>query len=174
MDVFTIIIISCFALFIVVLIIDSIKEGPKAIVGNPLFIQPVPPNPAFVEPCYVYTDGKETQEIRKNVAIIGYRIAPNLVLHDISGKNRTKNFEEAVKIAEKFHGTLLNEEDVETLKRNFNKINELRTKIKEPRLPEGYLWIQEKQKVALTDLVEDSPYFQVFFEIDNPCIILKR
>jgi len=170
----SIIVFSILFLFIVFLVIDSIKDSKKAVVGNPLFNSTLPKNPEFKEPCYVYTDGKETAEIRKDFAVIGYRISENLVIHDISGKKRTKDFEEAVKIAERFNGTMLNEGDVETLKKNFKKLNDLRAQINEPRLPEGYFWIDGKRKVAITDLIEDSVYFQSFFNIDNPCIILKR
>lgn len=161
-------------LAIALLIYISVLERPKALVGDPLFNKPLKENSDFSEPCYVYSDESESLEIKKNLAIIGYRISPTLVIHDISGKKSTDDFEKAVTFAKDHNGRFLTSSDVNTLKANYAKLNALRLKIGEPRIPQGYFWIDGKNRETIADFAQNDSYFQAFFNINNPCIILKR
>ncbi len=163
-------------LIFLVLLLDTLFFPPerKQVVGDVFFKKPIPKNKNFIEPCYVYNDGVETKELRHKIPIIGYRIAPDLVIHDMSCKKRTDDFFEAASFAENFGGKLLNQEDVAILKDRLVELNDLRKKIKEPRILEGYFWIEDKTKTSLIDIPEDDVYFQIFYNINNPAIILKR
>jgi len=151
-----------------------LERKPKYLVGDPSFDKRIAESPKFKEPCYVYSDGVESSEIRKKVPIVGYRISQNLVIHEISGKKRADNYAMALKILSDVHGSFLTPSDVEVLSENYQKLNKLRFKVCEPRIPEGYFWMEGKNKKALTDVVDKSPYYQIIFNFDNPSIIAKR
>ncbi|MBR6409695.1 MAG: hypothetical protein IKS23_05615 [Alphaproteobacteria bacterium] len=164
-------------IFFALLFIGAVLIEPKqrVVVGDPSFKERIKNVPAaIVDACYVYNDGVETSEIRESIPIIGYRLSPNLVIHDMSGKRSADEFIKAQVFAHDFNGQLLNNHDVETLKSNLRVLNILREKIGEPAVPEGYFWIEGGKKVPLATFNSSDEGMQNFYNINLPSIILKR
>lgn len=162
-----------FALLIVLALF--IRPKPNIVIGDPAFKGKAKKIPlAIIDAGYLYSDGVETSEIRANVPIVGYRIAPALVVHDLSGKKRTDDFSKVKAFAKASNGDFLNDKDVQTLKNGLGTLNKLRQDIGEPPLPEGYFWTEQGNKAVLADFHQNDSSMKVFYNYDQPSIILKR
>ncbi len=151
------------------------SRKPNIIIGDPFFKEKIKDIPlAIIEAGYVYRDGIETPQIREGIPIIGYRIAPDLVIHDLSGKKRADLFVKAKIFANNNNGELLSEDDAQTLKNSRAVLNKLREDIGEPRLPEGCFWLENGKRAHIADFNESDPWMKSYYNYDLPSIILKR
>ncbi len=93
----------------------------------------------YVRPRYVFEDCTESEElITGHGAIIGYRISPTLVIHSMVAKNYYLS--EVNEFLRDFGGKLLEKEDIELLRKNFEKVSEMREMAGDTKLPNGYFW----------------------------------
>jgi hypothetical protein len=93
----------------------------------------------YVNPRYVFADLTESEDLKTDHGpIIGYRISPSLVIHSMVG---TSYFHSEINdFIENFGGKLLEKEDLDVLRKNFNKVSELREFAGDTKLPNGYFW----------------------------------
>lgn len=93
----------------------------------------------YVRPRYVFEDCTESEElITGHGAIVGYRISPTLVIHSMVAKNYYLS--EVNEFLRDFGGKLLEKEDIELLRKNFEKVSEMREMAGDTKLPNGYFW----------------------------------
>jgi hypothetical protein len=93
----------------------------------------------YVRPRYVFEDCTESEEITTgHGAIVGYRISPTLVIHSMVAKNYYLS--ELNEFLRDFGGKLLEKEDIELLRKNFEKVSEMREMAGDTKLPNGYFW----------------------------------
>ena len=135
-----IIIIITAVIAIAWLLIIKVRKSPELIVGCDDWDGSLPGSePEFMGPCYVYTDGVESRNIRFKVPIIGYRIAPDLILYVYSAYDLRKS--EILSFCQKRHVLPFTTKDVSTLKKNLKHLNILVTAIEESPLPEEDFWV---------------------------------
>ena len=121
-------------------------------------------------PLYVYENGKETETPdKKNGRVIGYRISPTLVIHNmVAGGNGW--FSEHIRpFIERYGGSLLNSDDVAILRQNYKTVDKMRKKIGDAKLPRRF-WYEDGYGDSVAYLEEEKD------EYDPDCsgIILKR
>ena len=98
----------------------------------------------FVEPRYVYEDLFESETpVEGHGWVIGYRISPKLVIHSMVGVNNCWGEDEAYAFAQKYRGSFLEREEVNTLRRKWAKVSQMREAIGDGPLPQDRFWARE-------------------------------
>jgi len=124
----------------------------------------------YREPLYVYENGVESEKpAKENGRVIGYRISPTLVIHNmVAGGNGW--FREHIRpFIERYGGELLDADDVKVLRQNYQAVDKMRQKIGDSKLPRRF-WYKGSYSTEVAYLEEEKD------EYDPDCsgIILKR
>lgn len=151
------------------------KGFPDGITWNGLGDEPkwegkIKPVLDYTTPRYVYESGHESTTYNKyGGMIVGYRISPTLVIHNmVAGGNGW--FREHIRpFIERYGGELLNTEDVAILRKNYQTVDKMRKKAGDAILPRRF-WYKGTYGSEVAYLEEEKD------EYDPDCsgIILKR
>lgn len=169
-----VIIIIVAVIAIALLLILKGKKAPELIVGCEGWNGLLPGvKPEFNGPSYVYTDGVESLGIRFGVPIIGYRIAPDLILYVYSAYDIRRS--EILPFAQKHHALPLTTKDVETLKENLDRLNTLIGVIEEYPLPEDDFWVDTGTGFEIYSLREGQviPQDRRYLGEMSACLVMK-
>lgn len=169
-----VIIIIVAVIAIALLLTFKKKEIPQLIIGCDGWNGMLPGvKPEFNGPSYVYTDGVESPEIRFDVPIIGYRIAPNLILYIYSAYDIRRS--EILPFAQKRHTLPLTLKDVRTLKENLDGLNTLVSIIEECPLPEDDFWVDTGTGFEIYSLREGQviPQDRRYLGERSACLVMK-
>lgn len=126
----------------------------------------------YVKPRYVYSDGAESETPMQNHGrVIGYRIAPELVIHSQVGYGGGWGEQHIGAFMDCFGGKLLNRKETSVLRENWETISAMRQKIGDAPLPKPFFWRVDKHGYAVaTDWNEE-----ILDYMPHECaIILKR
>ena len=151
------------------------KGFPDGITWNGLGDEPkwegeIPVVTDYTEPRYIYATGHESSTYNKyGDMVVGYRISPTLVIHNmVAGGNGW--FREHIRpFIERYGGELLTSEDVAILRKNYPAVDAMRKKAGDDILPRRF-WYKGKFGSEVAYLEEEKD------EYDPDCsgIILKR
>lgn len=101
--------------------------------------------PEFSGPCYVYADGTEGG-VRFNVPIVGYRVAPDLVVAVAFGYELTAA--EAADFAQRKHGKIPNTEALQRLLEHWDTVDALKDAIEDFYLPDVF-WVEVDGRLSV-------------------------
>jgi len=125
----------------------------------------------YAVPRYVYENGVELKKPNpENGRIVGYRIGPELIIHEVTApaKGWTKNDIEL--FIGYFGGRLLSHSEANILRKNWDRISDMRMAVGETPLPVPYFWYRGEYGVM-------SGHYREDFDETDPtesAIIVKR
>ncbi|MBR2300234.1 MAG: hypothetical protein IJ870_06680 [Alphaproteobacteria bacterium] len=147
-----IIILTVLAVLMLILLV--FRKPAVLIVGDEHWDGVLPKeSPEFHEPCYVYADGKESAGLRFNIPIIGYRIAPNLIISPLVGYDMP--ICQALQYAIDHHGKVLSEEDRKVLMQNWGAYNALKKDVDDQFLLNGPFWVLKGERMEAFNPIRD-------------------
>ena len=118
------------------------RNAPKLIVGDKTWDGTFPCEaPEFHGVAYVYKDGVESPVVRFDVPILGYRVAPKMIVSIGFGFDLSSS--EALNLATEKHMRLPNVQELKVVVENRNLIDEMKDVIDDVYLPDDFWVISE-------------------------------
>ena len=103
----------------------------------------------FVLPRYVYENLAESESFDPSQGqIIGYRISPTLVIHDMVGSMEGWSEYDTTEFAKKYNGHLLSWHEAQVLLAYWKHVSQMRQDAGDTPLPEGMFWIEKYKQMA--------------------------
>ena len=126
--------------FVSIMLVSTIsKKGNELQVGDPTWDGTFPCEaPEFCGPAYVYEDGVESPLIRFDVPIVGYRVAPEVIV-SVDFGFRLSAFD-AQAYAQRKHGRLPESKDLKALLENWDAVKSLKENVEDVALPDDF-WV---------------------------------
>ena len=126
---------------------------------------------AVDKPRYVYEDFTEsTKYLPKNGRVIGYRLAPNWVLHRVVIKD--VNLPRLIQILQTLHSRLLTEEELACVRQNLHDLNAMRALSDAEPLNAPLYWAQSEWGTPMAaDLDSTLREFVTDFMCEYPLIM---
>ncbi|HCU59063.1 MAG TPA: hypothetical protein DIC64_03685 [Alphaproteobacteria bacterium] len=151
----TIIIILAGVTIIVLLLLLAQKKAVSLTVGDPNWNGKLEgKTPEYQGPAYLYSDGRECLGVRFNVPIIGYRIAPDLIIYHFYGYDVAKD--EILGFARSHHAHPISTKDIPQLLENWDKLNELKKIVYDDLLPYDDFWVDTGHNFEIYSLKTHS------------------
>lgn len=129
-------------------------------------------NKNYRTPVYVFEDNTEGDALpagKKPKRVIGYRISPTLVIHSMVGNNCWMK-KDIKPFCVRYNGELLNRDDVQILRENWETVSNMRLAIGDTVLPMPRFWYNGPDGLTSAHFLaknEDR-------DVSVACVIMKR